>query len=130
MLRIDYLGLKFAHVKDPTKLFKDDKGPEMVKVKSIYEACKVIFNVTNTLKLEISETGSIYKFTIVSPDYKRKILGYIVYIPGDRRLDVWETGEELPLVQFRVRSIAYRKYSDLLERMGMEKIFSRLITLL
>lgn len=131
MLSTDYLGLKFALVKDPGKMFKEDKGIEMIKVKSIFDASKLLFNINNnTIKLEVSETGNVYKYTIISPDHKKSILGYMYYIPKDRRLDIWAEGEAAPTLQFKVRTAVTKNYSGLLDRVGLENLFARVVNLL
>ena len=131
MLPVNYIDLKFADVKDPMAFFKDsaDKN-EALKLKSLYEAMKVIFNINTNIKFQVAEGENIYKYIILSSDYRKVPIGFIIVIPKQRRLDIWNVGENFPLVQFKVRTAVFKNYSMLLEQAGVEKIFDRLVTIL
>ena len=132
MLNTEYTKQPFALVKDPGKFFQQERGSSTIlKVKAMYEAIKVVFNVVAP-KLEImeSEEDEVYKYTVISPDYLKQELGSLVYIPKTRRLDVWVGGDIIPLLQFKVRNPVFRNYSAFLDRAGVAKIFDRMVNIL
>lgn len=131
MLSIDYVKLTFADVKDPGVLFKEAANrTEALKLKSAWEAMKTVFNVNVNVKLQVAEGSSVYKFIVLSPDFKKIPVGVIFVIPGQKRVDVWSVGDNLPLIQFKSRAAVFKNYPAILDMAGLDKLFERLVTTL
>lgn len=125
MLNLSYQTKAFSLVAKPVDLFKElGSSSESIKVKLIYDTAKSIFG-TNSVLIEISEGDNIYRYNILSSDYKKQPLGYFVYIPKERRLDVWITGEMLPLLQYKGKTIVFKNFSGFLDKIGLNKLFDR-----
>jgi hypothetical protein len=131
MLGIGYMGLNYLDIGDPMVFFKDisDKN-ESLKLKAMFGAIQSVFNVTTSLKLQVAEGQKVYRYTICTPDYKKAPIGFVTYIPDQRRLDIWNIGESLPLVQYKIRSAVFRNYSLLLCQAGFDKMFERMVSVL
>lgn len=75
--------------------------------------------------MEIAEGENIYRYNILSSDYKKQIIGYLIYIPKQRRLDIWTYGEVTPIIQYKGKTIAFKNYSTFLDKIGLDKLFDR-----
>lgn len=128
MLRLSYQGLPFAEVKNVTGFFKDETHKNALKVKSIYDNIKILFGL-NTLTMLIAEGVDVYKYVIRSQDHRKTPLGEIIYIPDERRLDIWDGGM-YPLVQFKGKVIAHKGYTALLDMAKLDRLFEKLTNLL
>jgi hypothetical protein len=129
MLDLGYRNLNFAEVSNVTGFFKELSKERLMKVKSMFDNIKISFGI-NKLNLQIAEGADIYKFTILSKDHRQYILGEIVYMPSDKRLDVWVTGEFAPLIQFKNKKVVYKNYSEFMDYLGFDRIFDRLVNVM
>ena len=131
MLGIDYMGLNYLDIGDPMVFFKDiNNKNESLKLKSMFESIRSVFNITTSLKLQVAEGQKVYKYIICTSDYRKTPIGFAIYIPEQRRLDIWNVGEPLPFVQYKVRTTVFRNYSLLLGQAGLDKLFDRMVSVL
>lgn len=77
------------------------------------------------VQLSIAKTSSIYKIDALD---KGSLVTTIYYIPEQRRLDVWELGSQLPIIQFVGKKIVGTSYSSIFQRVGVESLFMRLVS--
>ena len=132
---ITYLSLKFADIKDPVNYYKTGGTMnEMNSLRTLYNNIKLTWGLgNNDLKLAVSETGEVYRFTMTS---RKVIFGFLIYIPKFKRIDIYTsenyTSENvnLPMVQYVGRKIVYKTYPLLFTKMGFEKLFEKLILVL
>lgn len=127
---ITYLSLKFADIKDPVNYYKTGGTMnEMNSLRTLYNNIKLTWGLgNNDLKLAVSETGEVYRFTMTS---RKVIFGFLIYIPKFKRIDIYTSENvNLPMVQYVGRKIVYKTYPLLFTRMGFEKLFEKLILVL
>ena len=131
LLDISYNGNAFSGIKDLNDFFKSNL-PEMRIVKKLHSAIKLCFNIPNDrLILEVAEGARIYKYTILSTDVHKYFLGWFVYLPKEKRLDFYsQDSPNLPLIQWKSKKPIWKGYADILDRVGMDKIFSGIINTL
>ena len=126
MLNVDYNKLVFAEVKNVTGFFKEEAGANAMKVKSLYDSIKLTFGL-NSLVMMVAQEADVYKYVILGQDVRKTVLGSIVYIPKDKRLDIWLPGDILPMLQFKGRSVVFKNYAALLDKLGLDRMFDKLI---
>lgn len=127
---ITYLSLKFADIKDPVNYYKTGGTMnEMNSLRTLYNNIKLTWGLgNNDLKLAVSETGEVYRFTMTS---RKVIFGFLIYIPKFKRIDIYTSENvNLPMVQYVGRKIVYKTYPLLFTKMGFEKLFEKLILVL
>lgn len=127
---ITYLSLKFADIKDPVNYYKTGGTMnEMNSLRTLYNNIKLTWGLgNNDLKLAVSETGEVYRFTMTS---RKVIFGFLIYIPKFKRIDIYTSENvNLPIVQYVGRKIVYKTYPLLFTKMGFEKLFEKLILVL
>ena len=132
LLDITYNNLVFNDIVNITDFFKSGPASEMISVKTLYNNIKILFGLTSErVILSLSEVNKVYKFTLLMPNDKKNVFGFIVYIPGDRRIDIYTSENvQVPLIQWRGKKIMYKSYPFLLDKIGLDKLFSKLITVL
>ena len=132
MLPVDYNSLIFADVTDLADFYKT-KLPEIDKIKSVMGACKLLFNLPQgNILLQVSQEARVYKYLFLSPDVHKTILGVLVYLPTERRLDFYDgsDGGVLPTLQWKGRKVVWKNYPAILDRAGFPKLFDRLINVI
>ena len=129
MLNINYRGLNFAEVSNVTGFFKELSKDRLMKVKAMFDNIKIAFGI-NKLNLQIAEGADVYRFIILSKDSRQFPLGEIIYMPSDKRLDIWITGETSPLIQFKNKKVVYKNYSEFMNYLGLDRIFDRLVNVM
>lgn len=127
----NYLGMKYAMVADKADFFKSNL-PEMIQVRSLYEAIKLLFDLSSErVQIETVEGARIYRYTLLSPTVQRNVLGWIVYIPLEKRLDIYTVRDfNTPLIQYRNKRPVWKNYSMMLDRAGFDKLFNRLLNVI
>lgn len=130
MERVNYLNMNYAKVVNKLDFFKSKNNPEMIQVKSLYESIKLLFNLpSDRVELETVEGNRIYKYNIISPTVQRLILGFIVYLPLEKRLDIYTVDNlNLPLIQFKDKKPVFKNYSSFLDRVGLDRLFNKLLS--
>lgn len=128
MLNINYNQLNFALVTNLNDFFKT-KLPEMTQVRSIYDNSKILFNIPgNSIQVMCAEGERIYKFIILSPGVQKIPIGWFVYIPGQKRLDLYTPENPMiPMIQWKNKKPAFKNYSTFLDRVGFDKLFDKII---
>lgn len=131
MLSTSYNYYSFAVVQDQADLFKSNL-PEIPKLRSIIDNSKVLFSLpSNKVILEVAEGEQAYKITLLTPGVEKIPIGFMVYLPSQRRLDIYTTDNTtIPIIQFKGRKVAFSNVSMLLERAGFSKLFERLSNIL
>lgn len=131
MENTNYLGMKYAEVTNKTDFFKNAL-PEMMQVRSLYEAIKLLFNVSSErVKIETVEEARIYRYTILNPTVIKNVLGWIVYIPQQKRLDIYTVRDfNTPLLQFRNKKPVWKNYPLFLDRIEFDKLFTKLLNVI
>ena len=131
LLDMSYNGYMFSKVKDLSDLFKS-KLPEIMVVKKLHSSIKLCFNIPeDRLVVEVAEGDNIYKYTVLSTDIHKYPIGWFIYIPKQKRLDVYsQDSPSLPLIQWKSKRPVWKSYSDLLDKAGLDKIFSNIVNVL
>ena len=132
MLPTYYNALAFAGVTDLGDFYKT-KLPEMDKVKALMNNAKLLFNLPqNKILLQVSQEERIYKYILLSPDVHEFVLGFFVYIPQERRLDLYDgsDGGVLPIIQWKGKKAVWKNYSTLLDMVSFPQLFSRLVNVI
>lgn len=120
--------LQWVDIPDLLEYFRDQSGTnrDIAKVKQLSDNLKFIFPGT-TATLQVLQGHGVYKFQI---NYKREVLGWVVFIPGEKRFDIIEASNpQNPLIQVKQKKVHHRSYSDLLAAANVEKIFEKLFNL-
>lgn len=120
--------MNFAKVSDLGDLFKSNL-PEMTKVKGLLDNSKILFDLpTNRVELQVSEGDRVYKIMLLTPDVNKYPFGWIIYLPLQKRLDVYSADSpSIPVIQWKGKKVAFKNYSLLLDRAGLDKIFDKLL---
>lgn len=129
---ITYQQLGFSDVRYPVEFFKSGvnlSAAEVTNLKTIYNNIRVMFGIgASEVKLSVAMERKIYKFTLFS---RKTMLGFIVYIPELKRIDLY-LSENLsaPVIQWKGKKVVYSTIPVLLERLGILGMFNKLITVL
>ena len=125
-----YLQFPFAAVTNTTEFFKS-KLKEMGKVKSLYQTIRLIFGISSDrVKIYVAEGKRYYQFDIHDQNIEKHLLGRIYYLPEERRLDIYDSGNlAIPLIQAVGKNIVFKNYSVFLDHLGFDKLFARLFVI-
>lgn len=128
MLNINYNQLNFALVTNLNDFFKT-KLPEMTQVRSIYDNSKILFNVPgNNIQVMCAEGERIYKFIILSLGVQKMPIGWFIYIPEQKRIDLYTPDSPMiPMLQWKNKKPVFKNYSAFLDRVGFDRLFDKLI---
>ena len=109
--------------------FYRSKLPEILKVRAIIENTKLLFNLPSTrVVLEVDEDGArVYKITLLDTTINRQPFGTIVYLPLQHRLDLYTISSDMPLIQWKNKKPVFKSYDFLLDRAGLDRLFSKII---
>lgn len=132
MLNINYKTLlNYSRVVDFNDFYKG-KLPEIIKIRSIIDNLKLIFNLpTDRVLLDVAQGQRVYCFTIISPDVKKIILGQFFYLPLERRLDLFlPDNPTIPLIQWKNKKVEFKNYATLLDKAGLDKLFVKVINII
>lgn len=123
--------MSFALVQDTSDLFKSNL-PEIPKVKSLVDNCKLLFSLPpDRVILRVSEGDRVYRIDLQMPDVNRIVFGWIVYVPRNRQLDIYTAeSPSVPIIQYKGKKVAFRSYSTILDRAGLDKIFEKLYNII
>lgn len=128
MLKIDYQASQWVDVPDILEFFRDHGNiKEINRVKQLNDNLKFIFPGTTTT-LQIVQGEGVYKFIV---SRKKVVYGWVVFIPGDKRFDIYEAENPMiPMIQVKQKKIYHRTYSNLLAAANLERLFEKLFNLL
>lgn len=132
LLDITYNNLSFSNIVNTTDFFKSGPSSEMISVKTLYNNIKILFGLNSErVIISLSEANRVYKFTLLMPNDIKNVFGFIIYIPSQRRLDIYSSENvQVPLIQYKGKKIMYKSYPYLIDKVGLDKLFSKLITVL
>ena len=128
---ITYNRLDFANIKDPTNFFKTGDQKTMVPLRTLYNNTRLLWNLgSDQIILSIAQGQNIYKLTLLTKN-KRSMFGCLLYIPELKRLDLYTSeSPEVPIIQWKGQKVVHKTFPLLLDLIGLDKMFSRLITVL
>lgn len=128
MLDIYYNRLNFALVEDLPDLYHSGL-PEAIRVKSVLENCKSLFKLpADRIKLFVSEGDRVYKIMLLSTDINKVPFGWFVLVPLRKQVDLYSADSpSYPVAQWKNKKIAFKNYSMLFDKAGIEKTFERII---
>lgn len=131
MLAIQYNSLPFANVEDLGDFFKTNL-PEMTKLRSMIEACKLMTDLpSKKVLLTVAQGERIYKITFLSPGIHNIPIGWFVYIPQQRRLDFYISDSPvIPIIQWKGKKIEFKNYPMIYDRMGFDDMFIRIVNII
>lgn len=131
MLSTSYNAYSFAVVQDQADLFKSNL-PEIPKLRALIDNSKLLFSLpTNRILLEVAEGKNIYRITMLTPNVNKLPFGYMVYIPGNRQLDIYTPDDPtIPIIQFKGKKVMFSNVSLMLERAGFSRLFEKLSNVL
>ena len=130
MLPLNYLYNNFAIVENLADFYKN-KLPEMPRVKAIVENTKLLFKLPqNCLSVQVAEGQRVYKIVMLENNVQKYPFGYFVYIPQQKRFDVFKIEDQLPLLQWKNKKLVYSGCSGLLDRAGVDTLFKKIINVL
>lgn len=131
MLPIWYNSLPFAEVEDLGDFFKTNL-PEMSKVRSLLEASKLMTDLpSKKVVLTVAQGERIYKLTFLSPGIHNIPLGWLVYIPQQRRLDFYiSDNPTFPVIQWKGKKVEFKNYPLIYDRMGFDDMFIRVVNII
>ena len=132
MLSINYNLLQFSQVMDKSEFFKTSKLPEITKIRAMIDTIKILFHLpANAIDIMVSEGDRVYKLIVHTSNINRNIIGWFVYIPLQNRVDLYDAinvGDiPIPLVQWKNKKVVFKSYSPLLELVGVNKLFEKVI---
>ena len=130
MLNTNYNLLQFSQVTDKSEFFKTSKLPEITKIRAMIDTIKILFHLpANAIDIMVSEGDRIYKLIVHTSSISRSIIGWFVYIPLQNRVDLYDAinGGDIPLVQWKNKKVTFKSYSPLLDLVGVNKLFERVI---
>jgi hypothetical protein len=128
MISLRYLGLPTQPVKDKNDFFKS--GVTGVSaVRGLCSTARRLFVVPDScIFLSVVGDGDGFMIEVVTADVNKRLLGKIYYLPGEKRLDVYDAADTgIPLVAWQNKKVAYRNFSELLQKVNMENLFLPLL---
>ena len=128
-----YNNLPFARVQSLASFYKDSSSlPETPKLRSLIENAKLLFSLPSSrVILECAEGERVYRITLLTTDVKRQVFGFMIYVPSNRQLDIYDVSDpEIPFLQFRAKKAVFKNYSHLLDKAGLDTLFTKLSNVL
>lgn len=131
LLDISYNSTIFSRVTDLADFFSTNL-PEMKVLKAIYNSIKLTFgSVEGRIIVECSEGDRIYRLTVLTNSVHKYPIGWLVYIPIQKRLDLYmQDSPHIPLIQWKSKKPVFKNYSELLDKAGLDKIFANIVNVL
>lgn len=128
LLDISYNSMIFSDVKDKSDFF-NTKLPEMIIVKALYNNIKLTMKIPEgKLLIQCSEGDRIYKFIILSNNIHKYPIGWFVYLPLQKRLDLYiQDNPHIPFIQWKNKKPVFKNYDTLLDIANLDKIFINII---
>ena len=127
MESIYYNSLQFSLVEDINDFFRANL-PEMPKVKAICDQTRHLFSLPNDcIELYVSQGDRVYKIVMLLTDSSRAPFGNIVYLPFEKRLDLYTGESGYPIAQWKNKTLTYSGYPLVFQKAGVDKIFSKIV---
>ena len=128
-----YNHISFAKVQNLAGFYKDSSNlPETTKLRSLIENAKLLFSLPSSrVILGCAEGERIYKITLLTADVSKQVFGFMIYIPDNRQLDIYDVSDQYtPLIQFKSKKAVFKNYSNLLDKAGLDTLFIKLSNVL
>lgn len=130
MLNLNYKLLNYSQVSDYDSFYKESL-PEVLKVKGAIEACKILYSMSNNrIVLSVAEGERVYKIDLLTSGTNKSIFGTLIYMPLDKRLDLYGYDTNIPLIQWKNKKVVFNNLETLLELAKVDKVFSNIINVL
>ena len=131
MLPLVYVNCQFAKVASKTSFFKENLK-ESRQVKELYQTSKLLLGLSaDRVEINVGQDQRFYRFDFMNQDASKSIIGWMFYIPDQRRLDIYSsTDPNLPLIQAVGKKVVFKNYSIFLDRLGFDNLFKRLFSIL
>ena len=128
LLNINYNSLVFSEVKDNADFF-NTKLPEIINIKALYGSIKLSLKIPEgKLVIFCAEGERVYKIVVLSNDIHKYPIGWFVYIPQQKRLDLYTlSSSEIPLIQWKNKKAVFKNYDLLLDMAGLDKVFTNIV---
>ena len=122
---------KFSLVTDMTEFYKE-KLEEIPRIRSFINQIKLTFSLpTDRVKLEVAEGERIYKINLITPDTKKLVFGWFVYLPLKGRIDMYIPDQpEIPYIQWKNKKVSDNTAPMLLQKSGALNAFNKLVNAL
>lgn len=130
MENTSYVILNFSEVIDTADFFRTSGLKEIPKIRSIIDSAKMLFKVPgNAIKIYVAEGKRIYKIVFYKSTLDKVPFAWLVYLPESRRMDLYDsTNPTVPLIQWKNKRPVFKNFTGLLDIIGVDTMFSRLIT--
>ena len=132
MLSTSYLyTTQFSLVTDLTEFFKE-KLEEINKIRSFIGQVKIVFSInTDRIRVEVAEGERIYKISMLTPDVRKTVFGWFVYMPLRKRVDMYiAENPGVPYMQWKDKKLSFSNFPYILDKSGALNVFDKLINVL
>lgn len=132
MLPINYNTLPFAIVQDTSNFYRGQQR-EIPRIKNAVSALKILLHIPSTsVQIQVAEESRVYKIVFFSSALSKYPLGWIVYMPQEGRVDLYDTGvsSDYPYIQWKNKKPVYKGYSQLLDIIKLDRQFMSVINVL
>lgn len=130
MLNLNYKLLNFSTVENLNEFYKETL-PEILKIKGMIEACKILYSISQSrIILSVAEGERVYRIQLLTSGANKSIFGTLVYLPLDKRLDLYGYSTEVPIIQWKNKKVVFSNMETLLELAKVDKVFSNIINVL
>ena len=131
LLDISYNSAMFSQVTDLADFFGSNL-PESKTLKALYNAVKLTFGaVEGRIIVQCLEGDRVYKLIVLTNNIHKYPIGWLIYMPLLKRLDLYMTDSpHLPLIQWKNKKPVFKNYSELLDKAGLDKIFTNIVNVL
>lgn len=129
MLSTRYNYSNFALILDVADFYRGSLK-EISKVRSIVDSVKMLFHIPgNAIKLYVAEGERIYKVEFYSSSLDKFPLGWIVYLPLEDRLDLYDStiSTAMPYVQWKNKKPVFKNFAGLLDVVHVERLFDSIV---
>ena len=111
MLPLVYNGVNFAIVQDRADFLKET-SKEVRIVGNLFYAAKISLGVpVDRINIYVAEGSRMYKLEFLSPNPTKELIGQAIFIPGDRRLDIFNAPDmQVPLMQVVAKKVLFKNY--------------------
>ena len=123
-----YMSENYSIVASKADFFKN-RLPETPILRKLYDSVKLTFGLpTDRVIISVAEGKRYYKLTLLSTDIKKYTIGEIYFLPEIKGLDIFiPDNPNVPLLQWRNKKPVWKNYSTLLDMVGLDKLFGKLI---
>lgn len=132
MLDNSYIFSPVSEVKhkDRDTLFKT-RLPEMTSLRSIINQIRLLFKVPGTcLKLGVIDEKRIYRIGVYTNDTSKSEIAFFFYIPLEKRLDLYEPGNAIPILQWKSKRCVFKGFSPMYQKIELEKLFTPIVNVM